>query len=206
MRTEQARAARVLVRFADPARDAARILDVYRPYILETAVTFEEEVPSLPAFTRRVADIAGEFPYLLVEVDGVLAGYAYAHRQAERAAYRYNAELSVYLAPAFTHRGLGKPLYALLMVLLQAQGYLNFYGVITASNASSIAMHEAMGFVRCGLHVRTGYKFGCWHDVAWLVRSLPADAPGEICPVNALDGDQVATLLAGAAQEMDGRL
>ena len=86
------------IRFADPARDAAGILAVYAPYIRETAITFETEVPALAAFERRVAEIGADFPYLVLEVDGELAGYAYAHRQAERAAYAWNAELSIYLA------------------------------------------------------------------------------------------------------------
>ena len=86
------------IRFADPARDAAGILAVYAPYIRETAVTFETEVPAPDAFTARVAGICADFPYLVLEADGELAGYAYAHRQAERAAYAWNAELSIYLA------------------------------------------------------------------------------------------------------------
>ena len=88
----------VRIRFADPARDASRILAVYAPYIERTAVTFETEVPDGAAFAARVAGIAEAFPYLLLEIDGELAGYAYAHRQAERAAYQWNAELSIYLA------------------------------------------------------------------------------------------------------------
>ena len=109
---------KVVIRFADPARDAAAILDLYAPYIEKTAITFETEVPSLKSFTQRVADIAAHFPYLLLEVDGELAGYAYAHRQAERAAFAWNAELSIYLKESFAGKGLGKLLYSLLEELL----------------------------------------------------------------------------------------
>lgn len=87
----------VAIRFADPAQDAPRILEVYRPYIEKTAVTFEIAEPTVEEFTQRVAGIASAFPYLLLEADGELIGYAYAHRQAEREAYRFNAELSIYL-------------------------------------------------------------------------------------------------------------
>ena len=100
----------VRIRFAEPAQDAPRILAVYAPYVERTAVTFETDVPDLAEFTARVAGIAKDFPYLLLEIDGELAGYAYAHRQAERAAYQWNAELSIYLAEGFVHRGLGAPL------------------------------------------------------------------------------------------------
>ena len=197
---------RVRIRAAEAEQDAPRILAVYAPYILRTAVTFEEEVPTAGAFTQRVRAIAAEFPYILLEIDGELAGYAYAHRQAERAAYRYNAELSIYLAPQWTGRGLGGPLYALLLRLLGMQGYLNFYALITASNAGSVAFHERMGFARVGLHPRTGYKFGAWHDVLWLCRAQQADAPGEIRPVRALDAAQVARETARAEAEIEEKL
>ena len=196
----------VRIRFADPERDAARILAVYAPYIERTAVTFETEVPDGAAFAARVAGIAKEFPYLLLEIDGELAGYAYAHRQAERAAYQWNAELSIYLAEGFVHRGLGGPLYALLMRLLGMQGYVNLYACITASNAGSIALHERMGFERVGLFPDTGYKFGQWHGVAWMCRRVRAGAPGAIRPVHTLEQEAVSAAIAQAEREISARL
>ncbi|MBR5561319.1 MAG: N-acetyltransferase [Clostridia bacterium] len=178
---------RVNIRFTDPARDAADILALYAPYIEKTAITFETEVPSKESFTRRVMDIAAEFPYLLLEVGGELAGYAYAHRQAERAAFGWNAELSIYLKESFTGRGLGKLLYRLLEQLLEMQGYINFYGVITADNAGSIALHEKMGYKIIGTHERTGYKFGEWHGVVWMHRRAHENAPRAIIRVHELD-------------------
>ena len=194
------------IRFADPARDAAGILAVYAPYIRETAITFETEVPALAAFERRVAEIGADFPYLVLEVDGELAGYAYAHRQAERAAYAWNAELSIYLAEGFVHRGLGAPLYALLMRLLQMQGYVNLYACITASNAGSIALHERMGFAQVGRFPDTGYKFGRWHGVVWLCRRVSAGAPGAIRPVHALEREAVCAAIVQAEREISARL
>ena len=178
---------RVVIRLADPARDAADILALYAPYIEKTAVTFEYVVPEPAAFEQRVADIAAEFPYLLLEIDGELAGYAYAHRQAERAAFGWNAELSIYLKESFIGRGLGMPLYRLLEELLEKQGYINFYGVITASNAGSIALHEKMGYRIIGTHERTGYKFGAWHGVVWMHRRANENEPRAIVSVHALD-------------------
>ena len=196
----------VRIRFADPERDAARILAVYAPYIERTAVTFETEVPGAEAFAARVAGIAEAFPYLLLEIDGELAGYAYAHRQAERAAYQWNAELSIYLAEGFVHRGLGAPLYALLMRLLQMQGYVNLYACITASNAGSIALHERMGFAQVGRFPDTGYKFGRWHGVVWLCRRVSAGAPGAIRPVHALEREAVCAAIAQTEREISARL
>lgn len=181
----------VAIRFADPERDAERILAVYAPYIEKTAITFETEVPALESFTRRVEDIAAEFPYLLLEVDGELIGYAYAHKQAERAAFAWNAELSIYLREGSTGKGLGRPLYRLLEELLEMQGYVNLFGVITASNTGSVAMHAKMGYKVVGLHEKTGWKFGQWHDTVWLHKRVQEGAPRAIVPVHALDGEKV---------------
>ena len=194
------------IRFADPARDAAGILAVYAPYIRKTAVTFETEVPAPDAFTARVAGICADFPYLVLEVDGELAGYAYAHRQAERAAYAWNAELSIYLAGKWRGRGLGAPLYRLLERLLAMQGYVNLYGVITASNRGSIAMHEKLGYRQIGLHEKTGWKFGQWHDVAWLYKRVGEGEPGTILPLSALDPAQVEREIAAAQREIEEKL
>ncbi|MDY3763071.1 MAG: N-acetyltransferase family protein [Candidatus Ventricola sp.] len=194
------------IRFADPARDAAGILAVYAPYIRETAVTFETEVPAPDAFTARVAGICADFPYLVLEVDGELAGYAYAHRQAERAAYAWNAELSIYLAGKWRGRGLGAPLYRLLERLLTMQGYVNLYGVITASNAGSIRLHEKLGYRQTGLHEKTGWKFGQWHDVAWLHKRVREGEPGTILPLSALDPAQVEREIAAAQREIEEKL
>ena len=194
------------IRFADPARDAAGILAVYAPYIRKTAVTFETEVPAPDAFTARVAGICADFPYLVLEVDGELAGYAYAHRQAERAAYAWNAELSIYLAGKWRGRGLGAPLYRLLERLLTMQGYVNLYGVITASNAGSIRLHEKLGYRQTGLHEKTGWKFGQWHDVAWLHKRMREGEPGTILPLSALDPAQVEREIAAAQREIEEKL
>ena len=194
------------IRFADPARDAAGILAVYAPYIRETAVTFETEVPAPDAFTARVAGICADFPYLVLEVDGELAGYAYAHRQAERAAYAWNAELFIYLAGKWRGRGLGAPLYRLLERLLTMQGYVNLYGVITAINAGSIRLHEKLGYRQTGLHEKTGWKFGQWHDVAWLHKRVREGEPGTILPLSALDPAQVEREIAAAQREIEEKL
>ena len=196
----------VVIRFADPARDAAAILALYAPYIEKTAITFETEVPSPESFERRVADIAAHFPYLLLEVDGELAGYAYAHRQAERAAFAWNAELSIYLKESFAGKGLGRVLYGLLEELLAMQGYVNFYGVITGSNAVSIALHEKMGYSIIGRHAHTGFKFGQWHDTVWLHKRVQDGAPGEIMPVYALARGTLYEKLEAAQKKIEKRL
>ena len=197
---------RVTLRLADPERDAAGVLAVYAPYIEHTAVTFETEVPDEASFRRRMERIAEGFPYLILEIDGEIAGYAYAQREAERAAYAWNAELSIYLAEEWTGHGLGKPLYALLIDLLAMQGYINLYADITGSNAASIAMHRSMGFEQIGRHVKTGYKFGQWHDTVWLCRRLREGAPGALCTVKELDRQRVRARMDAAQAELACRL
>ena len=196
----------VVIRLADPARDAAAILALYAPYIEKTAITFETEVPSPESFAQRVKEIAAHFPYLLLEVDGELAGYAYAHRQAERAAFAWNAELSIYLKESFAGRGLGRPLYSLLEELLAMQGYVNFYGVITGSNAVSIALHEKMGYSIIGRHERTGYKFGQWHDTVWLHKRVHDGVPGELVSIHALDSAAVQEKIENTRENLKKRL
>lgn len=195
----------VTIRFADPQADAAKVLAVYAPYIEKTAITFETEVPDEAAFRRRMEAIAKGFPYLILEIGGETAGYAYAQREAERAAYAWNAELSIYLAKAWTHHGFGKPLYALLMDLLEMQGYVNLYADITGSNAGSLAMHSAMGFAQIGRHVKTGYKFGQWHDTVWMCRRLHEGAPGALHTIWELDGESVCARIKQAEREIARR-
>jgi len=197
---------RVNIRFADPAADAEKILAIYAPYIEKTAITFETVVPDAAAFEVRVRSIAAQFPYLVMELDGEMIGYAYAHRQAERAAFDWNAELSIYLKEGFTGRGLGMPLYRLLEELLAMQGYVNFYGVITGSNAGSIAMHEKMGYRIIGRHEKTGFKFGQWHDTLWLHRRVHDGVPGAIVPIHALDGGAVRREIESAQEKIEEKL
>lgn len=155
------------VRLATEA-DAAGILAVYAPYIRDTAVTFETETPSLDAFRCRMASIIGDYPYLVVEEDGSIVGFAYAHRLGECAAYAWNAELSIYFAPGCTSRGWGSVLFWALIDLLALQGVRNAYSLITVPNEASLALHEKLGFALMGIQKEAGYKLGAWHDVAWL--------------------------------------
>jgi len=196
----------VKIRFADAKQDAAALLAIYAPYIEKTAITFEKEVPSLSAYEARIAGIAAQFPYLVLEIDGEIAGYAYAHRQAERAAFDWNAELSIYLKEGLSGRGIGRPLYRLLEELLEMQGYISFFGVITGSNAGSIAMHEKMGYKKIAVHEKTGWKFGMWHDTVWMHRRVHDGAPQDIMPVHALDARKVQRLIQKTEKIVEEKL
>ena len=136
------------IRFATTA-DTGGCLAVYAEY-MDTVITFETALPSHEEFAGRIRSYGAVYPWLVAEEDGVILGYAYAHRAQERAAYDWNAELSVYLARRAAGRGLGTKLYGALLALLQKQGVRNVYGIVTLPNPASEALHRAFGFRTVG--------------------------------------------------------
>jgi phosphinothricin acetyltransferase len=164
-----------LVRDATP-EDAASLVAIYAPYVAGTAVSFEEVVPGLDEFRARIALALERYAWLVAEMDGRLAGYAYATSHRARSAYRYCAETSAYVGPGFERRGLGRRLYAALLPRLAERGYCTAYAGIALPNDASVGLHRAMGFTQVGVFRRAGFKFGRWHDVSWWQLAL-RDAP-----------------------------
>ena len=159
-------------------QDVPRILEIYAPYIENTAISFEYTVPTLEAFTQRFLGITQQFPWLVWEEDGVVLGYAYGSLPFERTAYQWCAEASIYLCPQAQGKGIGKKLYAALEQLLQEQGYKKVYAIITTANEPSIAFHEAVGYRHTATMPDCGYKFGKWYGTVWMEKDLnPWDAP-----------------------------
>lgn len=152
--------------------DTAEILGIYEPYIKDTVITFEYEIPSVDDFRSRIREISSDYPYIVCVSDGKIIGYAYAHRQMERAAYQWNAELSVYIDKACLRCGIGKALYSALIEILQTQNVCNVYGGVTSPNENSEKLHEYFGFKRLGVYHSTGYKCGVWHDVTWFEKLI----------------------------------
>ena len=177
--------------------DAEAILEIYAPYIRNTNITFEYEVPSLSEFRDRMAGIMEGYPYLICEIDGIAAGYAYAHRYKERAAYQWSAELSIYLGRDSTGRGLGRRLYGALMELLRLQGVRTVYGCVTLPNAGSEGLHAAMGFRLTGTWHRAGFKCGAWRDVGWFEKTIaPYDpSPAPVRPIGEVPAAVAAEIL-----------
>lgn len=158
-------------------RDVPAILDIYRPYILNTAITFEYDVPTPAQFEARFRTITREFPWLVWEEDGEILGYAYGSRAFERAAYGWDADLSIYLRQGCSGRGIGRALYETLEQRLAAQGYYVLYGLVTSANAGSCAFHEAMGYREAMRLPACGFKFGQWYDVIWYEKRLKTGNP-----------------------------
>ena len=137
--------------------DAPALLQIYSEYIHST-ITFEYTLPTTEEFAERIRTIAGFYPYIVAEEDGRCMGYAYAHRHMERAAYQWNAELSVYLAKSAVGCGLGGGLYSRLMTLLKAQGVLSVFGCVTSPNPPSTRLHKRMGFKLVGTYLQAGLR------------------------------------------------
>lgn len=174
------------LRMAAPT-DVAALLDIYAWYVEHTAVTFEITVPSRAEFAERITDVLAEYPYLVAEVDGKTAGYAYSFRHKERAAYQWNAEFSVYLHPDYRTRGLGTILYSALLEIAQLQKLHNIYGGITLPNPASEKLHVNTGFSLWGIMRQTGYKLGSWHDVAWYCKRIAGTDAEPAPPVRVSD-------------------
>ena len=167
----------VSVRLADPDRDAGAIGGIYAPSVIGGIASFEEVAPDAAEMARRIRATLDRTPWLVAEVDGMVAGYAYADRHRERPGYRWAVNISVYVADGFTGRGIGRSLYDRLLDLLRRQGFVNAYAGITLPNPASVALHDGIGMRRIGVYERVGYKLGAWHDVAWYGLRL-ADPPG----------------------------
>lgn len=183
------------IRFAAPA-DSRALLKIYAQYI-NTPVTFECTLPTEPEFRARIAEIQTVYPYLVCHEGGRIIGYAYAHRQMARAAYQWNAELSVYLDEGYTSRGLGRALYGSLIEILKMQGIKTVYAGVTVPNQKSEGLHAALGFRRLGVYRNTGYKCGAWHDVAWFEKQIAPynTEPSPVLPVHRLPREKLAAAM-----------
>jgi len=180
-----------MIRLARPD-DAAGILAIYAPYVTNTSITFEAEVPTLAAFQARITDYLTHWPWIVYEVDGVIAGYAYGSKYRERIGYQWSVECSVYIHDDFHRRGLARALYSVLFDILRAQGFFNVYAVINLPNDSSVRLHESCGFHWFANYDHVGYKLGRWKTVGWWHLKLQeyTDDPLPPIPFAQLDAEQ----------------
>lgn len=153
-------------------QDVPAMLAIYRPFVEETAVSFEYATPTQEEFTCRFQQITAQFPWFVWEEDGAVLGYAYAAAPFERAAFGWCAEPSIYLAPQARGRGVGRQLYTALEEALSQQGYRVLYAIITTDNTSSVAFHKALGYRHLADFPDCGFKCGAWHGVTWMEKRL----------------------------------
>lgn len=166
--------------------DISAITAIYRPAVLHGTASFELEAPSEEEMRRRFeAIVAGGYPYLVAELDGVVVGYGYANAFRPRPAYRFSVENSIYVAPDHHGKGVGKALLAKLIEVCTAQGFRQMIAVIGDSGQrASIGLHRSLGFTFSGTAHSVGYKHGRWLDTVMMQRALgdgdrtpPPDAP-----------------------------
>jgi L-amino acid N-acyltransferase YncA len=160
-----------VVRPANAAADAAACAAIYAPFVTDTWISFELEPPESAEMARRIAEYGTSHGWLVADVDGALAGYAYGSPHRARAAYASSCDVAVYVDPAFARRGVGRMLYAALLEDLAHRYHAAFAG-IALPNAASIGLHEAMGFTHLGTYREVGWKLRGWRDVGWWQRLL----------------------------------
>lgn len=155
--------------------DAAACAAIYRPYVEETAVSFETDAPTADEIASRIG--SAHRWLVAVEPGDAVIGYAYASRHRDRAAYRFACDVSVYVGPASAGRGAGRALYAALLADLEQRGFRMACAGIALPNPASVGLHTALGFRPVGVYERIGWKHGAWHDVLWMQCALGGDGP-----------------------------
>lgn len=159
--------------------DAQKLLDIYAPYVLNTAITFEYDVPSLDEFKSRIENTLEKYPYLVARQNGEIIGYAYASAFKSRPAYDWSVETSIYVDQTKKHIGIGKKLYSVLENILKQQGILNVNACITYAEVedeyltrNSVDFHAHMGYSYVGKFHQSGYKFGRWYNMIWMEKHI----------------------------------
>ncbi|MCU6432570.1 N-acetyltransferase family protein [Undibacterium sp. Jales W-56] len=152
--------------------DAEAICRIYNYYVVNTTISFEEEEVSVTEMTRRISEVSNDYPWLVLERDGMLIGYAYASKWKPRSAYRFSVECSVYLSNDALGQGAGTLLYESLFEQLRKLGVHTLIGGIALPNAASVALHEKLGFSKVAHFSQIGFKKDGWVDVAYWQKTL----------------------------------
>ncbi|HEX4011159.1 MAG TPA: GNAT family N-acetyltransferase [Solirubrobacteraceae bacterium] len=183
------------IRHADPDRDAPACAAIYAPSVTDGVASLEERAPEPREIADRIRIISRDYPWLVAEIDDEVVGYAYASRHRDRAAYRWAADVTVYISAAHHRRGVGRGLYGALFSLLVRQGVYEACAGITLPNDASVGLHESLGFVPVGVYHDIAYKFGRWRSTGWWSKTLrphrddqPPAEPGP--PVRLGEADQ----------------
>ena len=176
--------------------DAADLLEIYAPYVTDTAVTFEYSIPSEEEFKRRIKKTLEKYPYIVAEENGEIIGYCYASPFNEREAYNRSVETSIYIKKEKRRAGLGRKMYEILENILKRQNVLNMYACIACTEQedkyltnASVRFHEKMGFKTAGKFNKCGYKFNNWYDMVWMEKFIGEHErfPSDVIPISKLD-------------------
>ena len=159
--------------------DAAKLLEIYGPYVLSTAISFEYDVPSVEEFKTRIRDISSKYPYLKAVEGQKILGYAYAATFKGRRAYDWSVETTIYVDEKSHGMGVGSALYEALEKELKSMGILNMNACIAVTaqedahlTNASMYFHKKMGFNLVGTFHASGYKFNTWYDMIWMEKMI----------------------------------
>lgn len=182
--------------------DAAAMLEIYAPFILNSGITQETDVPSIEDFQKRILLNFEERPWLVCEIDNQVAGYAYAGKHRDRKGYQWCTEPSVYVHEKFFGFGVANALYTALFDILKLQGYVNAYAVITLPNDRSISFHKKFGFDYLTTYPKIGYKLGQWHDVGWMQYEINPHKDETADPIkfSAIDSSVIKAILKRSSE------
>ncbi|MEW5250216.1 GNAT family N-acetyltransferase [Microbulbifer sp. 2201CG32-9] len=148
--------------------DSGMIAEIYNDYILNTAITFEEKRVSPAEINNRLGRVQGSgLPWIVATENSAVLGYAYAVKWKDRSAYRFAAEMTVYLAADALGKGIGTSLYKELLTRLRDKDIQTAIGGVTLPNTASIALHEKLGMKKVAHFEKVGFKFNRWHDVGY---------------------------------------
>ena len=186
-------------------KDAERLVEIYRPYVEQTAISFEYVVPTVEEFQGRMARVLEKYPYLVAEQAGTIVGYAYVGPFVGRSAYDWAVETSIYLDRAVRRQGIGKKLYTALEAILREMHIFNLNACIGFPEAedeyltrNSVEFHQHLGYQWVGEFHRCGYKFGRWYNMVWMEKMLgehPAQ-PDPVRPFSDVRPSLVGSVLA----------
>lgn len=185
---------KVSIRMAVEA-DAEELLNIYAPYVTDTAISFEYEVPTVAEFAQRMKHTLKRYPYIVALEDGHIVGYAYASAFKPRAAYDWAVETTIYLKQECRGKGMGKQLYLALEDILKRQNILNLNACIGYAsvedahlNNTSTAFHERLGYSKVARFTKCGYKFSTWYDMIWMEKMLGdhPEHPKPLIPITQL--------------------
>lgn len=148
-------------------KDLQRICEIYNHYVITTHASFETDPVPIAEMERRMIEYTNNYPWLVYEENGEVIGFCYASKWKPRPAYRYTAEVTIYLDKDHLSKGIGKLLYQDLFAQLKTQGIHSIIATIAIPNEKSQRLHEGLGFEQVGHFKDMGNKFGEWIDVGY---------------------------------------
>lgn len=177
--------------------DIKDVLTIYKPFIKNTAITFEYTIPSLKKFRKRVEHVTAKHPWIVAEANGQIVGYAYAAVFKERMAFSWDVETSIYVPESAQMQGIGTALYGAMEEILKLQGFYNIYAIITSSAKRSLYFHEKMGYQPMYTLEHCGWKFDQWYGITCMCKTIADfnETPREIIPVKDLDKKDIEKIL-----------